>query len=65
MECLPGEPLMSRDNVASLTQDNLATPGMPGLADLGVPNPASPHDVVPVTVGAPSVYNRLRLTARR
>jgi NADH dehydrogenase len=65
MECLPGEPLMSRDNVASLTQDNLATPGMPGLADLGVANPASPRDVVPATVGAPSVYNRLRLTARR
>jgi uncharacterized protein YbjT (DUF2867 family) len=65
MERMPGEPLMSRDNVASLTQDNLATPGMPGLADLGVIRPASPRDVVPATVGAPSVYNRLRLTARR
>ncbi|MDZ7812763.1 MAG: complex I NDUFA9 subunit family protein [Ideonella sp.] len=36
MECLPGEPLMSRDNLASMTVPNIATPGRPGLAALGL-----------------------------
>ena len=36
MECLPGEPLMSRDNVDSMQVPNVATPGQPGLAALGV-----------------------------
>ncbi|MBQ0936588.1 complex I NDUFA9 subunit family protein [Ideonella paludis] len=36
MECLPGEPLMSRDNLASMTTPNVATPGRPGLAALGI-----------------------------
>jgi NADH dehydrogenase len=36
MECLPGEPLMSRDNLASMRVPNVATPGSPGLAALGV-----------------------------
>jgi NADH dehydrogenase len=36
MECLPGEPLMSRDNVDSMQVPNVATPGQPGLEALGV-----------------------------
>ena len=36
MECLPGEPLMSRDNVDSMQVPNVATPGEPGLEALGV-----------------------------
>jgi uncharacterized protein YbjT (DUF2867 family) len=36
MECLPGEPLMSRDNLDSMSQDNIATPGAPGLQSLGL-----------------------------
>ena len=36
MECLPGEPLMSRDNLASMQTPNVATPGQPGLAALGL-----------------------------
>jgi NADH dehydrogenase len=36
MECLPGEPLMSRDNVDSMRVPNVATPGQPGLEALGV-----------------------------
>ncbi len=36
MECLPGEPLMSRDNLASMRVPNVATPGAPGLAALGI-----------------------------
>jgi NADH dehydrogenase len=36
MELLPGEPLLSRDNLASLRVPNVATGRYPGLADLGV-----------------------------
>lgn len=36
MECLPGEPLMSTDNLRSMEVDNVATGTLPGLADLGV-----------------------------
>lgn len=35
-ELLPGEPLITRDNLASLTVPNVATPGLPGLAELGI-----------------------------
>lgn len=36
MELMPGEPLMSRDNLASMQVANVATPGMPGLEALGM-----------------------------
>ena len=36
MEYLPGEPLMSRDNVDSMQVPNVATPGQPGLEALGI-----------------------------
>jgi NADH dehydrogenase len=36
MELMPGAPLMSRDNLASMQVPNVATPGMPGLAQLGI-----------------------------
>lgn len=36
MEMLPGEPLMSRDNLRSMQAPNIATPGAPGLAALGI-----------------------------
>ena len=36
LECLPGEPLMSRDNVASLKVPNIASGQLPGLAALGI-----------------------------
>ena len=36
MELAPGEPLMSRDNLASLQVDNVASGVLPGLAELGV-----------------------------
>lgn len=41
MEQLPGPTLMSRDNVASMQVDNVASGHLPGLADLGVASPAS------------------------
>ncbi|PZP32417.1 MAG: NAD-dependent dehydratase [Roseateles depolymerans] len=36
MECLPGEPLLSRDNLASLRIPNVASGQLPGLAELGL-----------------------------
>ena len=36
MECLPGAPLMSRDNLASMQVDHVATGTLPGLAALDI-----------------------------
>jgi len=36
MEQLPGEPLMSRDNLRSMQTPNVAQPGAAGLRDLGI-----------------------------
>jgi NADH dehydrogenase len=41
MEHLPGPTLMSRDNVASMKVDNVASGAALGLSDLGVQTPAS------------------------
>ena len=39
MEWLPGPTLMSRDNLASMQVDNIASGHLPGLRSLGVPEP--------------------------
>jgi uncharacterized protein YbjT (DUF2867 family) len=36
MECAPGEPLMSRDNLASMQRDNVLSGACQGLAELGL-----------------------------
>src|SRR5262249_9358719 len=36
MEHLPGEPLMSRDNLASMQVPNVASGPLPGLVELGI-----------------------------
>ena len=36
MECLPGTPLMSRDNVDSMAVPNIASGQLPGLSALGI-----------------------------
>jgi len=41
MEMLPGPTLMSRDNVASMQVDNVASGNWPGLAALGVASPTT------------------------
>lgn len=46
MEMMPGPTLMSRDNLASLSVDNVATPGVPGLEALGI-RPASLRAIAP------------------
>lgn len=46
MECLPGEPLLSRDNLASLSVPNVPSGALHGLAELGI-RPASLEAVLP------------------
>ncbi len=62
MEHLPGEPLMSRDNLASLQQPNIASGQHPGLADLGI-TPSSLRAIAPTYVGAHSTLDRYRKEA--
>ncbi|MGY8905428.1 MAG: complex I NDUFA9 subunit family protein [Burkholderiales bacterium] len=51
MEMLPGAPLMSRDNLASLQVDNIATGRLPGLDALGIAT-AALEAVAPGYLGA-------------
>lgn len=44
--CLPGEPLMSADNLDSMQVPNVASGRLPGLASLGI-EPASVHTIAP------------------
>jgi NADH dehydrogenase len=67
MELAPGEPLMSRDNLASMAVDNIATGQRPGLAALGIA-PASAAGVAPTYLGhrgPRSKMNRWRAQAGR
>jgi uncharacterized protein YbjT (DUF2867 family) len=50
MSLLPGEPLMSRDNLDSMSVDNVATGRWPGLSSLGI-EPASVHAIAPLYLG--------------
>ncbi len=50
MELAPGEPLMSRDNLAAMSVDNVASGQVPGLSALGI-RPASVHTVAPTYLG--------------
>ena len=65
MEWLPGEPLMSRDNVDSMRVPNVASGALPGLADLGI-TPAPVEGVAAGYLGAREGPARLvPLRARR
>lgn len=46
LRLLPGEPLVTRDNLASMRVPSVAPPGMPGLAELGI-RPAALDAVAP------------------
>lgn len=50
MELMPGEPLMSRDNLDAMSVDNVATRQWPGLSSLGIA-PASVHTIAPTYLG--------------
>jgi NADH dehydrogenase len=67
MELAPGEPLMSRDNLASMKVDNIATGQLPGLPALGI-SAASAVGVAPTYLGhrgPRSKLNRWRAGAGR
>jgi len=51
MACLPGEPLMSADNLDSMKVPNVLSGARPGLAELGI-SPVAMSVVVPTYLGA-------------
>jgi uncharacterized protein YbjT (DUF2867 family) len=58
MEMLPGEPLMSRDNLASMRAPNVATGRHPGLTDLGIA-PTALESVAPLYLSQTAGPDRL------
>jgi uncharacterized protein YbjT (DUF2867 family) len=67
MEMMPGEPVLSRDNLDSMKVPNIATGNFPGLADLGI-EAAALSAVAPTYLGARGLRSGLmakRQTARR
>lgn len=60
MECLPGQPLLSRDNLRSMQVANVASGTQPGLADLQI-TPASLLAVGPWMLGNAGNAARLDL----
>jgi NADH dehydrogenase len=64
MELAPGEPLMSRDNLASMKVDNVATGQLPGLQALGIA-PAGAAGVAPAYLGHRGPRSRMNLWRER
>ena len=67
LELLPGEPLMSRDNLASMGVPNVATGQVPGLSALGI-RPTPLEAVMPTVLshrGEPARLDAWRREARR
>lgn len=58
MEMAPGEPLMSRDNLASMKVDNITSGKLPGFQDLGIAA-ATPAGVAPGYLGHRGPRSRL------
>ncbi len=63
MEWLPGEPLMSRDNVDSMRVPNVASGSLPGLQSLGI-TPAALAAVAPGYLGRHQGVARLDMWRR-
>jgi hypothetical protein len=59
LEHLPGEPLMSRDNLASMRVPNIASGTLPGLAELGI-TAASITTIAPTYLGAARTLDAYR-----
>lgn len=62
MELMPGEPVLSRDNLDSMKVPNIATGLHPGLDALGI-HPAAIPAIVPTYLGGAGL--RSKLTAKR
>ena len=58
MSWLPGEPLLSRDNLDSMQVDNVASGQLPGLAELGV-TPSALAAIAPLYLGQESAAAHL------
>lgn len=58
MECLPGEPVLSRDNLRSMQLPNVASGDLPGLAALGI-TAADIQAVMPVLLQSGGEAQRL------
>jgi len=67
MELMPGEPVLSRDNLDSMKVPNIATGNVPSLRDLGI-EPAALSAIAPTYLGARGLRSGLmakRQTAGR
>jgi uncharacterized protein YbjT (DUF2867 family) len=64
MERLPGEPLMSRDNLDSMRVPNIASGLLPGLAQLGI-TPSSITAIAPTYLSATRTMDGYRQHAGR
>ena len=64
MELAPGEPLMSRDNLASMKVDNIASGQLPGLQALGIAA-ASASGIAPTYLGHRGPRSRLNIWRER
>jgi NADH dehydrogenase len=63
MEWLPGEPLLSRDNLDSMRIASVASGERPGLARLGI-QPAALEAIAPLYLGAGQGPARLGIWRR-
>jgi uncharacterized protein YbjT (DUF2867 family) len=64
LECAPGEPLMSRDNLLSLKADNVASGQHPDLAELGI-QAASLYAIAPTYLSGRGNEQRMDVYRRR
>jgi uncharacterized protein YbjT (DUF2867 family) len=64
MEHLPGEPLMSRDNLDSMRAPNIASGQYPGLAALGI-TPSSLYAIAPTYLRDPHTLDQHRKNTTR
>ena len=60
MEWMPGEPLLSRDNLDAMKTPNVASGTLPGLSTLGI-QPASVEAIAPSYLGARGLRSNLML----
>jgi len=60
MELAPGNPVLSRDNLAAMTTDNIASGQLPGLQALGI-HPAALAAIAPTYLGTETLRDKLIL----